>query len=129
MRRSSDRDLLDAVALTEAERALVAIDPGYATASTASRLDSFILPDSLQFAEYNAESPAGLGYTEKLTGCFEHLELLGRFRERFEASAFALMAADAATRCWPATASGAGPPARRRSRSSTGARCPPGPSS
>ncbi len=84
-------DILDAVALTDAERALVAIDPGYPTASTASRLDSFILPDSLQFAEYNAESPAGLGYTEKLTGCFEHLELLGRFRERFDVSAFALM--------------------------------------
>jgi hypothetical protein len=83
--------ILDAVALTDAERALVSIDPGYSTASTASRLDSFILPDSLQFAEYNAESPAGLGYTEKLTGCFEHLELLGRFRQRFEASAFSLM--------------------------------------
>ena len=39
-----------------------------AIASTASRLDSFILPDSLQFAEYNAESPAGLGYTEVLSG-------------------------------------------------------------
>jgi hypothetical protein len=83
--------ILDAVALTDAERALVAIDPGYATASTASRLDSFILPDSLQFAEYNAESPAGLGYSEKLAGCFEHLEILGRFRERFQASAFSLM--------------------------------------
>src|SRR4029453_2560583 len=83
--------LLDAVALTEAERALVALDPGYATASTASRLDSFILPGSLQFAEYNAESPAGLGYSEKLAGCFEHLELLGRFRQRFEATAFSLM--------------------------------------
>jgi hypothetical protein len=77
--------ILDAVALTDAERALVSIDPGYSIASTASRLDSFILPDSLQFAEYNAESPAGLGYTEKLTGCFEHLELLDRFRQRFEA--------------------------------------------
>jgi hypothetical protein len=83
--------ILDGVALTDAERALVAIDPGYPTASTASRLDSFILPDSLQFAEYNAESPAGLGYSEKLAGCFEHLELLGRFRERFEATAFSLM--------------------------------------
>ncbi len=102
--------LLDAVALTEAERALVAIDPGYATASTASRLDSFILPDSLQFAEYNAESPAGLGYSEKLSGCFEHLELLGRFRLRFEASAFPLMrpmleALLASYRDWGGTAS------------------------
>src|SRR4029453_14044741 len=84
-------ELFDALALTEAERALVAIDPGYQRASTASRLDSFILPGSLQFAEYNAESPAGLGYSEKLAGCFEHLELLGRFRQRFEATAFSLM--------------------------------------
>jgi len=102
--------LLEAVALTEAERALVSIDPGYTTASTASRLDSFILPDSLQFAEYNAESPAGLGYTEKLTGCFEHLELLGRFRQQFEASAFPLMqpmlqALLASYREWGGTAS------------------------
>jgi hypothetical protein len=102
--------ILDAVALTDAERTLVAIDPGYTTASTASRLDSFILPDSLQFAEYNAESPAGLGYTEKLTGCFEHLELIGRFRERFEASAFSLMepmlqALLASYREWGGTAS------------------------
>jgi hypothetical protein len=104
------RQILDAVALTEAERALIAIEPGYPTASTASRLDSFILPDSLQFAEYNAESPAGLGYTEKLTGCFEHLEVLGRFRERFEASAFSLMqpilqALLASYREWGGTAS------------------------
>ena len=85
-------ELLDAVALTDDERALVAIEPGYATASTASRLDSFILPDSLQFAEYNAESPAGLGYTEVLSGEFERLDVLSRFRGRFDARAFTLMA-------------------------------------
>jgi hypothetical protein len=84
--------LLDAVALTEDERGLVAIDPGYTFASTASRLDSFILPGSLQFAEYNAESPAGLGYTEVLSGEFERLEILSRFRGRFDARAFTLMA-------------------------------------
>ena len=50
-------------ALTEAEARSCRIEPGYARASTASRLDAFLLPDSLQFAEYNAESPAGLGYT------------------------------------------------------------------
>jgi hypothetical protein len=86
-----DPRLLEAVSLTDAERALVAIEPGYSTASTASRLDSFILPGSLQFAEYNAESPAGLGYTDKLVGQFERLEVLSRFRERFDASPFSLM--------------------------------------
>lgn len=85
-------DVFEALALTDAERALVAIEPGYERASTASRLDSFILPDSLQFAEYNAESPAGLGYTETLLGVFDELEVTRRFRERFDARGLKLMA-------------------------------------
>ena len=89
---ASRPDVLDALALTHAERALVAIDPGYERASTASRLDSFILPGSLQFAEYNAESPAGLGYAEMLGGVFEELEVAHRFRERFETRPPKLMA-------------------------------------
>ena len=84
-------DVDDAVALTEDEKSLVSIDPGYTRASTASRLDSFILPDSLQFAEYNAESPAGLGYTDTLAAQFERLEILTRFREHFDARPFSLM--------------------------------------
>ena len=80
--------LLDALGLSEAERALAAIEPGYATASTASRLDSFLLPDSLSFAEYNAESPAGLAYTETLSEVFDALDVMRRFRERFEADYF-----------------------------------------
>ena len=83
--------LLDALGLTEAERALVSIDPGYSTASTASRLDSFILPGSLQFAEYNAESPAGLGYSETLSGIFDELDVFARFRQRFDAEPRPLM--------------------------------------
>jgi uncharacterized circularly permuted ATP-grasp superfamily protein len=89
---ASRPEVLDALALTEAERSLVSIDPGYERASTASRLDSFILPGSLQFAEYNAESPAGLGYTETLLGVFDGLEIARRFRERFDARGLKLMA-------------------------------------
>ena len=40
-------DLQDALAVTDAERELIALEPGYQTASTASRLDAFILPGSL----------------------------------------------------------------------------------
>ena len=60
-RRSERPELLDELGLSEAEIRLARIDPGYAMASTAARADAFILPDSLQFAEYNAESPAGAG--------------------------------------------------------------------
>lgn len=82
---SSMPDLLDAVGLSEAERRLAAIEPGYARASTSSRLDAFLLPDALAFAEYNAEAPAGLGYTENLAEIFDALPIMARFRERFAA--------------------------------------------
>ncbi len=71
--------LFNQLGLTEAEAQLVAIDPGYDRASTASRLDAFLLPDSLHFAEYNAESPAGLGYTQRLCELFEELPVMKAF--------------------------------------------------
>ena len=73
--------LFDQLGLREEEARLVRIDPGYMTASTASRLDAFLLADSLPFAEYNAESPAGPGYTERLAELFDAQEVMARFRE------------------------------------------------
>jgi uncharacterized circularly permuted ATP-grasp superfamily protein len=67
--------------MSEAETRLVRIDPGYATASTASRLDAFLLPDGIHFAEYNAESPAGPGYTQRLCELFDELAVMARFKE------------------------------------------------
>jgi hypothetical protein len=83
-------ELLAELGLRDEERRLVAIDPGYRRASTASRLDAFLLPDSLQAAEYNAESPAGLGYTEVLAEVFGGLPVMARFREQFEVQAYSL---------------------------------------
>jgi hypothetical protein len=102
--------LYDAVGLTEEERALVAIDPGYDRASTSSRLDGFLLPDSLAFAEYNAESPAGLGYSEVLASLFDSLPVMERFKEQFTAEYFRLSsgileALLASYRDWGGTAS------------------------
>jgi circularly permuted ATPgrasp domain protein len=66
-------ELMTALGLSDAEIALAEIDPGYSVASTAARADAFILPDSLQFAEYNAESPAGPGYSQRLAELFGEL--------------------------------------------------------
>jgi hypothetical protein len=82
--------LLDDLGLSEAERALAAIEPGYGTASTASRLDAFLLPDALSFAEYNAESPAGLGYSETLAEIFDALPVMARFKLDYDASFYRL---------------------------------------
>jgi hypothetical protein len=73
--------LLRDLGVTEAEERLIRIDPRYPTASTASRLDAFLLPDSLRFAEYNAESPAGPAYTEQLCELFDMLPVMSRFKQ------------------------------------------------
>ncbi|MGB8788159.1 MAG: hypothetical protein WA755_07005 [Candidatus Acidiferrales bacterium] len=86
-------ELLGQHGLRPEEERLARIDPGYSTASTASRLDAFLLPDSLQFAEYNAESPAGLGYSETLGEVFSDLPVMARFRESFHTRTYGLMAA------------------------------------
>ena len=80
--------MLSDLALSEAEIRLARIDPGYHTASTAARADAFIQPDSLQFAEYNGESPAGAGYSQGLAKLFDEQTLMARFRERFGARLF-----------------------------------------
>jgi Circularly permuted ATP-grasp type 2 len=85
-------ELLAQVALSPEEERLVRMEPGYNCASTASRLDAFLLPDSLQFAEYNAESPAGLGYAETLAEVFRGLPIMARFEERFHVRSYQLSA-------------------------------------
>jgi hypothetical protein len=80
-----DPVLLDELGLSDAERALAEIDPGYDVVSTAARADAFLRPASLRFAEYNAESPAGPGYTQRLCELFDALPLMGRFREHWSA--------------------------------------------
>lgn len=102
-------DVFAQLGITEAETPLLRIDPGYRTASTASRLDAFLLPDSLHFAEYNAESPAGPGYTQRLNELFETFPAMARFREgrsvRFHTTIDALLEALMASyREWGGTA-------------------------
>ena len=68
--------------VTDAEERLIRIDPRYATASTASRVDAFLTPGGLHFAEYNAESPAGPGYTQRLAELFDAQPVMQRFKQR-----------------------------------------------
>jgi hypothetical protein len=77
--------MLADLALSDDEIRLARIDPGYQTTSTAARADAFLLPDSLQFAEYNAESPAGPAYSQGLAELFSELPLMARFRAQLDA--------------------------------------------
>ena len=81
---ASDGGTLAHLGLSDDEIDLVRIDPGYEIASTAARADAFLLPDSLQFAEYNAESPAGPGYSQRLSELFAELPVMDHFKRRFD---------------------------------------------
>lgn len=75
--------LHDLVGLSEAESELVALDPGVASPSPLSRLDSFLTPNSYAFVELNAETPAGLGYAEVLSDVFMDLGVMRELQKSF----------------------------------------------
>lgn len=80
--------LLEPYALSQPERALLAIDPGYPGASAFGRLDGFLAPDASAcwFVESNLESPAGIGYDEALVEVFDQLPIMAEFRKRYAAT-------------------------------------------
>ncbi|MCA1608176.1 MAG: hypothetical protein LC730_01795, partial [Acidobacteria bacterium] len=60
----TDDRILDELGITEIERDLVKIDPGYAQVSPTARLDSFLTEEAYSFVELNGESPAGIAYAD-----------------------------------------------------------------
>jgi uncharacterized circularly permuted ATP-grasp superfamily protein len=87
-----DPGLLGQFHLRPEEERLAHMSHGYGPASTASRLDAFLLPDSLMFAEYNGESPAGAGYAETLANIFHELPVMREFTGKFEVHSYPLSA-------------------------------------
>jgi hypothetical protein len=71
---------------------LARLPADYGRASAASRLDAFLLPGSLKFAEYNAESPAGAGYAESLSEIFCELPVMGSFQKKYDVHSYPLSA-------------------------------------
>jgi uncharacterized circularly permuted ATP-grasp superfamily protein len=87
-----DASLFEQFHLRPEEERLVRMKGGYQPASAASRLDAFLLPESLKFTEYNGESPAGAGYSESLSDIFRTLPVMEEFKKRFEVHSYPLSA-------------------------------------
>ena len=64
------------------EERLALAEPGFRSSSPAVRLDSFFA-DEVRFVEYNAESPAGMAYSDNLAAIFASLPVMKAFRKRF----------------------------------------------
>jgi len=87
-----DESLFRQFRLRPEEERLVRLTTGYGPASTASRLDAFLLPESLKFTEFNGESPAGPGYSETMSDIFRELPVMPEFEKRFEVHSYPLTA-------------------------------------
>jgi hypothetical protein len=78
-----DDNLITELGLTETEKELVQIDPGYREVSPTARLDSFLTDEAYSFVELNGESPAGIAYADAAYDIFSELPVMRRFNERY----------------------------------------------
>jgi hypothetical protein len=83
-----DERLVDELGVTEVERELVRIDPGYRAVSPTARLDSFLTEHAYSFVELNGESPAGIAYADAAYEIFSNLPVMRRFAERYTLRTF-----------------------------------------
>ena len=79
-----DDAILDELGITEIEKELVKIDPGYAQVSPTARLDSFLTDDTYSYVELNGESPAGIAFADSATEIFKTLPVMQKFAERYD---------------------------------------------
>jgi len=80
-----DADLRGALALEPWEELLYTIDTGFHEPWTSSRLDSFydLVNGELRYIEYNAETPAGMGYEDQVAEAFLDLAPVRHFQTHY----------------------------------------------
>ncbi len=82
-RAIADASLAAQLGLSEQERALVTIDPGYSDATVVSRLDTYF-DESPRVLEYNADSPAGMSYQAGQASLMLALPIMQCFAQEFQ---------------------------------------------
>ena len=97
-----DDAMLDELGVTEIEKELVRIDPGYSQVSPTARLDSFLTEDTYSFVELNGESPAGIAFADSATEIFGSLPVMKAFAERYDVAGLegSSKLLDVLLRCW-----------------------------
>jgi hypothetical protein len=89
-------DFMAQIGLSEGERLLCAIDPGFSRLSITSRWDSFMTESptgvTLKFVELNADTPAGIAYNDVMSDIYWRLPFMVEFRQRYHVQPFAVRA-------------------------------------
>jgi glutathionylspermidine synthase len=79
-----DENLRAELAVSAAEDSLIRIDPGFPRPMRICRLDAFLNGYEIRFLEFNADSPAGTGYTDILHEGLDTIIDLPRVRQEFD---------------------------------------------
>jgi uncharacterized circularly permuted ATP-grasp superfamily protein len=83
-RAMADPGFRKQLGLREWEESLLEIEPGFRNPSPTSRFDSFFVSESdLKFTEFNAETPAGAGFTDALADVFYGLPAFQEFQREY----------------------------------------------
>lgn len=78
-----DDSIVTDLGITDIERDLISIDPGYRAVSPTARLDSFLTDGAYSFVELNGESPAGIAYVDAAYDIFSQLPVMKKFAESY----------------------------------------------
>lgn len=79
-----DPAIMSQAEILEGERSLVEIDPGYDRLSITARWDSFMQSDgNIKFVELNAESPAGIAYSDMAADVYRNLPFVKEFAKQY----------------------------------------------
>jgi uncharacterized circularly permuted ATP-grasp superfamily protein len=81
-------DLMNQLGLTDAERSLALVDPGFSMAGVTTRLDAFVHGAEIKFVEYNAENPSSLSDQEGLNRLLFELPAMTSFAQRYRLHEF-----------------------------------------
>ena len=81
---AGDGRLREELALSSREDALIRLDPGFSRPLRICRLDAFLQGYEVKFLEFNADSPAGIGYTDVLAEGLREAIDLPRVNSEFE---------------------------------------------
>src|SRR4029453_12564928 len=74
--------------LTEAERKMALIDPGFSTAGVTTRLDAFVHSDEIKFVKSNAENTSSLPDQEEMNRLLFELPVMASFARRYRLRQF-----------------------------------------
>lgn len=92
----AEPDFMAQIGLSEGERLLCEIDPGFSRLSITSRWDSFMTESpeghTLKFVELNADTPAGIAYNDVMSDIYLRLPFMVEFRQRYNVQPFAVRA-------------------------------------